>query len=595
MLKIVAVFTQKMSITWRLILYFSLILVVQMIFISVFSYSWLSNYLENTNINRMQQINSSILHEINYFRNNYEEMSDIILASNYIQILLKKTYDVLPDTQMLDDKSTLEKVLYDPTNMTNTVIIGENGIVYQSCKDVLMPIIFSRIRNTIVYKKSLTSKGNNIWVPSKENILNNNTEPSLYICRTLNSLDIKNTKLGQLMIQIPFDEVNAVFNQNTMEEGEYFAITDNDGVYIYNTKYKNKIGEKADESILPTVSNQTNEYKIVNKGKVNYLVVYSKYQGNGWNIIHVLPMSVITSNAGMVRNYILLIMLLSLLLLLPILIILSSTISKPIQKLKSTVELFGEGNLSTRSEVKRMDEIGRLQFSFNKMAEDINDLLCKNAEKNKQLRIMELNMIEYQINPHFLYNSLDTINWIAQKQGNKDIEEMAVALANFFRIGLSNGKEFIKIKDELEHVKQYLLINKIRFKDSFRFEVQAEQDILDCLTIKIILQPIVENAIKYAIDKNASDGCIRVIAKREKSDIIFEVTDNGPGIEKDRISAISNALEKHIQIDENSANGFGLFNVNKRIWMHYGDGYGITINSRIGIGTVVYIKIPLSH
>ncbi|HEY5583321.1 MAG TPA: histidine kinase [Ruminiclostridium sp.] len=595
MLKIVAVFTQKMSITWRLILYFSLILLVQMIFIGVFSNSWLSNYLENANINRMQQINSSVLHEINYFRNNYEEMSDIILASNYVQILLKKTYDVLPDTQMLDDKSTLEKVLYDPTNMTNTVIIGENGIVYQSCKDVLMPIIFSRIRNTIVYKKSLTSKGNNIWVPSKENILNNNTEPSLYICRTLNSLDIKNTKLGQLMIQIPFDEVNAVFNQNTMEEGEYFAITDNDGVYIYNTKYKNKIGEKADESILPTVSNQTNEYKIVNKGKVNYLVVYSKYQGNGWNIIHVLPMSVITSNAGMVRNYILLIMLLSLLLLLPILIILSSTISKPIQKLKSTVELFGEGNLSTRSEVKRMDEIGRLQFSFNKMAEDINDLLCKNAEKNKQLRIMELNMIEYQINPHFLYNSLDTINWIAQKQGNKDIEEMAVALANFFRIGLSNGKEFIKIKDELEHVKQYLLINKIRFKDSFRFEVQAEQDILDCLTIKIILQPIVENAIKYAIDKNASDGCIRVIAKREKSDIIFEVTDNGPGIEKDRISAISNALEKHIQIDENSANGFGLFNVNKRIWMHYGDGYGITINSRIGIGTVVYIKIPLSH
>jgi two-component system sensor histidine kinase YesM len=240
-----------------------------------------------------------------------------------------------------------------------------------------------------------------------------------------------------------------------------------------------------------------------------------------------------------------------------------------------------------------MDEIGHLQASFNKMAEDINNLLDKNAEENKQLRLMELNMIEYQINPHFLYNSLDSINWMAHKAGNEDIEEMVTALARFFRVGLSKGKEFYKIGDELEHVRQYLLINKIRFKDCFDFSVEAGPEVLEYSTIKIILQPIVENAIKYGIDKSGTNGFIRVNVKLEENSVLFEVSDNGAGIPGERLNAIQKVLTKHTQIVDSSLNGFGLLNVNQRIWMQFGEGYGIIIDSVVGIGTIVHIRIPL--
>jgi two-component system, sensor histidine kinase YesM len=276
------------------------------------------------------------------------------------------------------------------------------------------------------------------------------------------------------------------------------------------------------------------------------------------------------------------------------------------------VEQFGKGNLKARASTNRMDEVGHLQVSFNKMADDISNLLEKIEYENKQRRLMELNILEYQVNPHFLYNTLDSINWMAQKAGKEDIGELAGALARFFRVGLSKGNEFYEVKDELEHVQQYLLINKIRYKDCFQYQITSDPDVLENHTIKIILQPIVENAIKYGINKRSAGGYISVSAKKDNDSILFEISDNGEGIQNDRLQAIQSALGKHTVIDgepvdsrnsRSTGSGFGLFNVNQRIWLHFGDGFGITIdsvaqnsgkeNNSTGSGTVVRIRIPI--
>jgi two-component system sensor histidine kinase YesM len=439
---------------------------------------------------------------------------------------------------------------------------------------------------------SLKSDGSNIWIAENEDILGIDNVPYLYVCRTIRSTNQFRT-LGQLIIQMPVDSFEGIFRQTSIVKGEYYSIIDKNGKVLYNTHDKALIGKPSDADILSAISSNQGGYKIIRKENSSYLVVYSKYSSNDWNVVHVLPLDIVLSSARKVSNITLVIMLLSLIILSPLQLYLSRNISLPIKKLKNSVESFGNGNLDMRIKIDRLDEIGHLQLSFNKMAKDINSLLVKTEEKNKQLGLAELNMIKYQINPHFLYNSLDSINWMAQSAGNEDIEEMVTALARFFRIGLSKGKEFYKIGDELEHARQYLLINKIRFKDSFTFEVESEQDVLEYSTIRILLQPIVENAVKYGINKMDQTGHIQVTAVKADNAIIMKVSDNGAGIPYERLEIIRNVLSRRTQIDNVSTDGFGLFNVNQRIWMQFGEGYGIEIDSIKGKGTDVSIKIPL--
>lgn len=584
---------KRMSIATRLIFYFYLLLVVQMLIIGLFSTSWLSTYLQNTYIDYMQVSNNGILQQINYIRAYYEDQAEKILSNRTIQDTLVKNYSAKPDYQIVEDMLTVGSILYDPTDRVLMIIVQKNGIIYQPYSGRYPSTTIDRMTATKAYGKSLESDGGNLWIAANENMMSGKREPFLYVCKTLKSLEIRPRVLGQLILQIPIDSLGDIFGKSKLNNGEYYAIVDSDGYFIYHMGDMNRIGEKADADLLPILSESGSGYQTVERSGENNLVSYSLYPGKGWNIIHVLPMNVISENAGKVRNYIFVIMLSSLLVLLPLLVLLSRNLSRPIKRLKSSVEQFGKGDLAVREKTDRKDEIGHLQLSFNKMAEDISNLLSKITAESKQIRLLELNILEYQINPHFLYNSLDSINWMAKVSGNKDIEDLVCALAKFLRLGLSKGKELYRVNDELEHVRQYLLINEIRFKDCFKFEIQAEPDVLQCLTIKIILQPVVENAIKYGINKKSTHGYIKISVKREGSSVLFEVSDNGAGIPDAKLQAIRSLLADHTETDSDSENGFGLYNVNQRIWLHFGDGYGITIDSEVMAGTTVRLKIPL--
>jgi two-component system sensor histidine kinase YesM len=255
------------------------------------------------------------------------------------------------------------------------------------------------------------------------------------------------------------------------------------------------------------------------------------------------------------------------------------------------MDKFGAGDLMLRTSTDRNDEIGKLQQSFNLMADDIKNLLQKIENENKQRRILELNILEYQINPHFLYNTLDSINWMAQKSGQKDISEMVTALARFFRIGLSKGKEFIKIRDELEHANSYLIISKIRFKECFEFKFDVSEEILEYKTVKLILQPVIENAIKHGIDKDGKDGLIEIKGKLDEGTVILSVTDNGKGIDEEHLKVLRKLLINTSRMDDYGG-GIGLINVNQRIKLNFGSEYGLGIESKLGYGTTVYIRIP---
>ncbi|WP_026496115.1 sensor histidine kinase [Butyrivibrio sp. WCD3002] len=210
-------------------------------------------------------------------------------------------------------------------------------------------------------------------------------------------------------------------------------------------------------------------------------------------------------------------------------------------------------------------------------------------EEQKQLRKAEFELLQAQINPHFLYNTLDAIVWSAEAGNQKQVVKMVGSLSDFFRTSLNKGKEIVTIKEELQHVRSYLEIQQIRYQDILTYEIEAEDDIGGYKIPKITIQPIVENALYHGIKNKRGGGKITVSGKSEGDDIVITVHDDGQGMDFDRLMQVQNSL---LSNDENDKAIYGLYNVNERIRLEFGEDYGIKIESTHGVGTTVTVRLP---
>jgi two-component system sensor histidine kinase YesM len=270
----------------------------------------------------------------------------------------------------------------------------------------------------------------------------------------------------------------------------------------------------------------------------------------------------------------------------------SGSITKPIRELHKTTRVIAAGNLDVRVENKNVDEIAGLSMSFNVMIEKIKELIENSKKEQENLKKSELKALQAQINPHFLYNTLDTIVWMAEANKTEQVIEIVKAFSNFFRITLSKGRDWISVRDEVEHIRSYLIIQKIRYRDILDFEIKVSEEILDYKILKLTLQPIVENALYHGVKNKRSGGTITIkgILDTDKS-ILFEIGDNGIGIEEDKLQKIQRELKNDSAEAIITDSGFGLANVQKRIRLYYGKQYGLSIESEYGSGTIVLIKV----
>lgn len=402
--------------------------------------------------------------------------------------------------------------------------------------------------------------------------------------------------LGHLLIAVNQDYFRDIYKDIDIGKGADIFILNSEGTIISGKNPSIIIGKPFSESKLIEQIKHDNKPKgstfSLEIGKENQLIAYSKIENTNLYIVSTIPYSYLNSETSKFSYRIAFLTIAILILAIAVSVIISQSISAPLKKLEKNMAEFGEGILNNRLEVDREDEVGHLQKSFNSMAADIKELLVKIDEENKLRRMTELKVLEYQINPHFLYNTLDSINWMAQKAAQPDIGAIVTALARFFRLGLSKGKEIYTVKDEMEHVHNYLIISKIRYKDCFEFSLDVDPAIMEYKTLKIILQPLAENAIKHGINKNNNEGCINITGRKKGSTIELEVMDNGKGIEKKRLEYLNKALTemKDVSSDES---GFGLLNVHQRIKLNYGESYGVFLESRTGEGTTVRVTLPI--
>lgn len=266
-----------------------------------------------------------------------------------------------------------------------------------------------------------------------------------------------------------------------------------------------------------------------------------------------------------------------------------SGIIQPISQLNQATEKIAQGDFNARAQADSEDEVAELAVSFNKMAGSMQSLIDKVKEDERKMRKADLRLLQEQIQPHFLYNTLDTIVWLIESNEPDEAVTMVVTLSDFFREILSKGKEFISIKEEEKHISSYLQIQEMRYRDILEYDIQLDQVIYKYQILKLTLQPVVENALYHGIKYKRAKGCIHIHGEKEGDIIRLTVRDDGVGMDEEELEQLRQQIEKPCQETEK---GFGLANVNERIHMYFGPEYGMKIQSQKGKGTTVEIVIP---
>ena len=271
----------------------------------------------------------------------------------------------------------------------------------------------------------------------------------------------------------------------------------------------------------------------------------------------------------------------------------SHSVTVPIRKLCDLTQKVAEGDFSVKSKVGNTDEIAVLTRSFNDMTKEIGILVEDIKQKQQNLHITETRLLQAQINPHFLYNTLDTIVWLAEEKKNDQVVSMVTALSDFFRTTLSKGKDLITVKEEESHIDSYLKIQQFRYQDIMDYEIDIDEEMYGYTIPKLTLQPLVENALYHGVKNKRGRGMIRSVGRKEENRLIFKVMDNGKGMTKEELDRLRQNLQND-KCDRNNGS-FGIVNVNQRIHHYYGEGYGLSFISNENEGTEAMVIIEAKN
>ncbi len=406
------------------------------------------------------------------------------------------------------------------------------------------------------------------------------------LSRTVEVEGDEGTQRGVLLVDMDFSSISGMMKKlNDANYGEYYYLCNSEGEIIYHPRQAQLNDNIGRENNLVAAARRDGTYDEVFDGERRKVIVRT-IDYTGWKLVGVLPDSVFVYEMSNMRYFIIMMMILMAMMLGIINRIVSVRISRPILKLNASV-LEYEAGARPGVYIGGSREIRHLGYSIQKSYEKIEDLMDSIVREQNERRRSELDALQSQINPHFLYNTLDSITWMIEGERNDEAAYMITQLAKLFRISLSKGYTVIRVEDELQHAECYMNIQMLRSRDPFSFRFDVDPAINDYCVVKLVLQPLLENAINYGV-RGMDDGEIIVTGRLEEGNIILAVKDNGIGIPGEEAKLLLLDNERvHKQ-----GSGVGLVNVNKRIHILFGKEYGLSIESEPDEGTTVYIRIP---
>ncbi|WP_335384667.1 cache domain-containing sensor histidine kinase [Neobacillus drentensis] len=364
------------------------------------------------------------------------------------------------------------------------------------------------------------------------------------------------------------------------------------GTFIFNKQSFVISPERSSNLSFDSVKNQKTGSTIHTKDDRNYLFFKQYNPKTKWYVAEYFVEDDFYKPVNEVKLIAWMITIISVFVCLLAALVISQRISRPIKDLQEVMKNVKSGNLDQQFNVHSKDEIGELGRGFNEMLVQINKLIKSVAKEEKLKKAAEITALQLQINPHFLYNTLESINSLARMKKEYEISHLIVLLGRLLRLSISSFEEKIPINQEIMYIESYLEIQKVRMRDPLDYSILLDDRIKDCLTVKWILQPIVENAIIHGIDPLRTTGKLTIEGKLVDEGIHFTIKDNGRGIIPEQLEQIRDQLKNKYEDLSKYKRKIGLYNVQTRILSHYGENYGISIESKVNKGTTVTIKIP---
>lgn len=570
------------SIRYTIFIYFTLTALAASVFIGVSLYTRLSGQMSST----IQEENQILINQVTRSMDSY--LRTIMKLSDSLY------YGIVKNADLSDDSINRDiTLLYDNNkdNIENIALLSKQGMLLEA-------VPAARLKSHVDVSeedwfKETLEKTENIHFssPHVQYIFDSAGKQYRWVISMSRAVEITKgpyTDQGVLLIDMRYDGLEEFFDGVTLGNQGYVYLMDGDGEIIYHPMAQLLYSGVRTENNLQAASYRDGNHQEVFEGQERIVTV--KTVGyTGWKVVGVMPVDGMSLNSIKTKLLVVFIVAFILFILSIINSYISSKITNPIKELEKSVKKIEEGDLNTEVPRDGSYEIRHLGESIQNMSRQIRKLMDDIVAEHESKRKSEFDTLQSQINPHFLYNTLDIIVWMIENEKQGDAVRAVTALARFFRISLSRGKSIITVADELEHVRNYLMIQHMRYKNKFTYSIEADEEVLELASLKLILQPLVENAIYHGMEFMDGDGEICIRAWRQNSELFLSVEDNGLGMTEEQVKRLFEDTE---HVSSRRGSGIGVKNVNERIRLYFGSGYGLMIESEPDEGTKVTAHLP---
>lgn len=580
-LKRISVFLQNIfkvsSIQSVITLSFTAVTILSMLFISLALYGMFSDNAEKNAASSTQQIMDQVTLNLDSYLKGMMEISDLIRSN-----LNGDTYN---------DRGNLTNLLNVTSQIRKDIV---SMAVYSDTGKLLLSNPSGNYNKNFYvseqdwFKSAIERPVDYIFVPPHVQRLFEGKRPWVVsLSRSVTFYQNNNPVTCFTTVDMNFSAIEQLCRRVSLGKRGYIYIIDQYGNIIYHPQQQIVYAGLKNENITDALSKNPGSYFDDFQGKRRIMTI-KNISFTNWKMVGISYVDELVANKKNLNNFVIFISFFGIAFEILASLFISAKISQPIKRLERQMKRVENGDFDIDLEVKGEDEVKRLSKTFNLMVARIRQLMSQIISEQEAKRKSEFKALQAQINPHFLYNTLDSIVWMNENQNYEGVSIMVSALAKFFRVSISKGHEIINVSDEIDHATSYLIIQKIRYKDKFDFVIDAQPAVLSKKTLKLILQPVIENAIYHGIGHIQEKGEIKITVVIQENKIIYRVSDNGYGIKPEVLKRILSQEPKSAH-----SNGVGLKNVNERIKLCYGSEYGIEIESELDVGTTVIISIPL--
>ncbi len=573
---------RKMSIQMVISLSFTAVAVVGMLFMGASLYLWMSSAASHM----VEESSQKVLAQVNLNLDSYLRRMMRISDAMYYRVI-KNTDLATGSLQAGMD------LLYEENRdaLVSIALFGGQGQLVQAAPRATLKAD-CRPEEKSWYQAAVNKMENfHFSVPHVQNLFDDPSYSYPWVVSLSRYVQLTRggaTESGVLLVDMNFAGIEQVCRSAELPNGGYVYLIDGDGELIYHPRqqliYAGLLKENTQAAAGYRDGSLVEEFEGERRQITVKTVGYT-----GWKLVGVAPAESAAGNFGAMFPFGLSLLLFSAFLLAFLNFRISEGITDPIRRLEQSVRQIEAGQENVEIEEAGCYEVRRLGHAIRSMVSTMRHLMEDIIQQESQKRRSELEVLQSQINPHFLYNTLDSVIWMTEAGRYQEAIQMVTSLARLFRISLSRGKSIIPLQDELEHARHYMTIQEIRYKNRFSTRILAQNGTEGLYTLKLVVQPILENAIYHGMAACEDDGLILVTARREGSDVVIEVADNGTGM---RPEVVAGLLDEDRPAPSGKGSGIGVRNVHRRIRLTFGEPYGLTIRSEPDEGTVVQIRLP---